>query len=199
MDTSLQAGGVHHALETHQFPGVPPTRGYRYLTQFDQDPLPRWTWKLPSGVLEQTIALVHGHNAVVLRYVWRGAEAVRLGLRPLLALRPFHGLVREHGSMVQSVELRQGEVRVRPVPALPRVVFGHQATFVGSPDWWRRFEYLAEQARGLDFQEDLWTPGEFTQHLVPNVAAFVVVALDSLPKEPAAALMAEAEMPRGRW
>jgi len=30
--------------------------------------------------------------------------------------------------MVHSVELRQGEVRVRPVPTLPRVVFGHAAT-----------------------------------------------------------------------
>ena len=32
---------------------------------------------------------------------------------------------------------------------------------MGSPDWWRRFEYLAERARGLEYQEDLWTPGIF--------------------------------------
>ena len=55
----------------------------------------------------------------------RGRCPSSFALRPLLALRPFHALVREHGSMLQSVELRQGEVRVRPVPTLPRVVFGH--------------------------------------------------------------------------
>jgi predicted glycogen debranching enzyme len=95
--------------------------------------------------------------------------------------------------MVQSVELRQGEVRVRPVPSMPRVVFGHSATFIGSPDWWRRFEYLAEQERGLDFQEDLWTPGLFSAELSPGVAEFVVAAVDALPDGTPSDLVQEAE------
>jgi predicted glycogen debranching enzyme len=181
VDASLEVGTSCYDLETHQFPNVEPTGGFRLLTRFDQDPLPRWTWNLPTGVFEQTIGLVRGQNAVVLRHVWKGSLPVQLCLRPLLAMRPFHTLVREHGSMVQSVELRQGEVRVRPVPSLPRVVFGHDATFVGSPDWWRRFEYLQEQERGLDFHEDLWTPGLFTVRLLPNTASFIVVAVDHLP------------------
>src|SRR5262249_19945833 len=115
MDASLEIGATRYELETHQFPNVEPTSGYKYLTRFDQSPLPRWTWQLPPGVLEQTMALVRGKNAAVFRYVWRGPLASHLRVRPLLALRPFHSLVREHGSMVQSVEVRQGEVRVRPV------------------------------------------------------------------------------------
>jgi len=181
VDASIETGNGRYDLETHQFPNVPPTGGFKHLMRFDQDPLPRWTWNLPNGAFEQTLGLVRGQNAVVLRHVWKGALPVELRLRPLLAMRPFHSLVHEHGSMVHSVELRQGEVRVRPVPALPRVVFGHDATFVGSPDWWRRFEYLAEQERGLDFHEDLWTPGLFTVRLLPNTASFVVAAVDQLP------------------
>ncbi|MET0593948.1 MAG: amylo-alpha-1,6-glucosidase [Polyangiaceae bacterium] len=182
VDVSVEVGANRHSLDTHQFPNVEPTGGYRLLTRFDQDPLPRWTWNLPSGVFEQTLGLVRGQNAVVMRYLWKGPFPVEVKLRPLLAMRPFHQLVREHGSMVHSVELRQGEVRVRPVPSLPRVVFGHDATFVGSPDWWRRFEYLVEQERGLDFQEDLWTPGIFTVRLLPNTASYLVAAIDQLPK-----------------
>jgi predicted glycogen debranching enzyme len=193
MDVSLEASSQRYDLETHQFPNVEPTAGYKYLTRFDQSPLPRWIWQLPSGTLEHTMALVRGQNAAVFRYAWRGPGTALLRVRPLLALRPFHALVREHGSMVQSVELRHAEVRVRPVPSLPRVVFGHSATFIGSPDWWRRFEYLAEQERGLDFHEDLWTPGMFSLDLLPNVAAFLVVALDALPDKAPAELMREAE------
>jgi predicted glycogen debranching enzyme len=191
VDASLDTGSHRYDLETHQFPNVAPTGGHRHLTRFDQDPLPRWAFHLPTGIFEQTIGLVRAENAVVLRHVWKGPLPVELRLRPLLAMRPFHALVREHGSMVQSVELRQGEVRVRPVPSLPRVVFGHDATFVGSPDWWHRFEYLAEQERGLDFSEDLWTPGLFTVRLLPNTASFIVVALDHLPAGEPPALLAE--------
>jgi predicted glycogen debranching enzyme len=182
MDASLEVESHRYELGTHQFPGVAPTAGYRNLRRFAQDPLPRWTFQLPEGALEQTIALVPGQNAMVLRYAWEGRAPLSLKLRPLLALRPYHTLVREHGSMVQSVELRQGEVRVRPVPGLPRVVFGHQATFIGSPDWWRRFEYLTEQARGLDFQEDLWTPGTFSIELQSGRDAYITVGLDTLPQ-----------------
>jgi predicted glycogen debranching enzyme len=191
VDASLHVGNVRYDLETHQFPSVAPTGGFRHLSRFDQDPLPRWTFSLPTGVFEQTVGLVRRQNAVVLRYVWKGPLPIELRLRPLLAMRPFHALVREHGSMIQSVELRQGEVRVRPVPSLPRVVFGHDGTFIGSPDWWRRFEYLVEQERGLDFQEDLWTPGAFTLRLLPNTASFIVVATEQLPAGDPPALLAE--------
>jgi predicted glycogen debranching enzyme len=191
VDVSVEVGDKRCHLETHQFPSVEPTEGFRFLTRFDQDPLPRWTWNLGAGLFEQTLGLVRGQNAVVLRHLWKGTFPVELRLRPLLALRPFHALMREHGSMVHSVEVRQGEVRVRPVPSLPRVVFGHDATFVGSPDWWRRFEYLVEQDRGLDFQEDLWTPGTFTVRLLPNTASFLVAAIDQLPKGDAPELLAQ--------
>jgi len=193
MDASVETSSARYDLDTHQFPNVAPTAGYRHLTYFDQSPLPRWTWQLYHGALEHTMALVRGQNAAVFRYVWRGAQPVLLRVRPLLALRPFHSLVREHGSMIQSVELRQGEVRVRPVPALPRVVFGHAATFIGSPDWWRRFEYLVEQERGLDFHEDLWTPGTFSTQLLPGIASFIVAAVEVLPDKSPPDLMGEAE------
>lgn len=192
VDAVLEVEGARYELATHQFPSVPPTGGYRWLERFDQDPLPRWTWALGSARLEQTCALVRGKNAVVLKYTWHGPTPMQLSLRPLLAMRPFHSLMREHGSMIHSVELRQGEVRVRPVPSLPRVVFGHSATFIGSPDWWRRFEYLVEQNRGLDFEEDLWTPGVFSLSLQPGQSSYLVVALDALPTRPASELLDEA-------
>lgn len=191
MDARIDVGDERHDLGTHQFPHVVPTGGYRFLQRFDQDPLPRWTWKVGAGTFEQTLALARGQNALVLRYLWRGPGPVTLTVRPLLALRGFHVLVAEQGSMVQSVELRQGEVRVRPIPSMPRVVFGHRATFIGSPDWWHRFEYLVEQARGLDFQEDLWTPGIFSIPLQPGVPAYVTGSLDALPSRPPQELMEE--------
>jgi glycogen debranching enzyme len=196
-------------LAKHQFPGVDPENSPFYLDRFDQDPLPRWTYRVAGGELEITLALVRGQNAVVLRYAWDGPEPVMLSLRPLLATRGYHELLREHGGMIQRVELRRTEedtatgmleagsqafvaarpatweMRVQPRRDLPRVCFRYEGTFVGSPDWWRRFEYLAERDRGLEFQEDLWTPGVFEVPL-DGGRRHLVAAVDKLPEgEPA--------------
>ncbi|MRG93433.1 amylo-alpha-1,6-glucosidase [Polyangium spumosum] len=170
-------------LATHQFPGLNPERGPFYLDRFDQDPVPRWTYAVAGGELEVLLALVRGENAAVLRYTWRGPHPVVITLRPLLAMRHMHALMREHGAMEQRVELRAGEMRVRPMKGLPRLCFRYEGTFVGSPDWWRRFEYLVERDRGLEFQEDLWTPGVFEIRADGSGApSFLVVGVDKLPE-----------------
>ena len=167
-------------LAKHQFPSVDPTTGPFYLQRFDQDPLPRWTYAVPAGELEITLALVRGENAAVLRYRFRGKRPVLLTLRPLLAARGFQKLQRENGGMLQRVELRPGEMRVQPRKDLPRVCFRYEGTFVGSPDWWRRFEYLEERDRGLDYEEDLWTPGVF-ELSIGDAPSYLVAGVDHLP------------------
>jgi predicted glycogen debranching enzyme len=175
-----RAGRPRWELAKHQFPGVDPESGSFYLQRFDQDPLPRWTHAVAGGELEITLALVRGENAAVLRYLWRGPHLVQASLRPLLAARSFHDLQREHGGMLQRVELRAGEMRVQPRRDLPRICFRFEGTFVGSPDWWRRFEYLAERDRGLDYMEDLWTPGVFEVQL-DGRPSWLVASVERLP------------------
>ncbi|MFO0761089.1 MAG: amylo-alpha-1,6-glucosidase [Byssovorax sp.] len=189
-------------LFKHQFPGVDPTAGALFLERFDQDPLPRWTYQIPAGELEVTLGLVRGENAVVLRYRFRGKKPVKLVLRPLIAARGHHQLQREHGGMMQRVELRAlgedagprgaGEVRVQPRKDLPRICFRYEGTFVGSPDWWRRFELLSERERGLDYVEDLWTPGVFEIQLGEEPAT-LLAAVDRLPPGDPEALLAASE------
>lgn len=170
-------------LAKHQFPNIDPDRGSFYLDRFDQDPLPRWTYAIAGGELEVLLALVPGENAVVLRYTWRGPQAVVCTLRPLLAMRHMHEVMREHGAAEQRVELRAGEMRVRPMKALPRLCFKYEGTFVGSPDWWRRFEYFEERARGMEFHEDLWTPGVFEVRPDPSgVPNYLAIGVDKAPE-----------------
>lgn len=189
-------------LAKHQFPDVDPKTTPFHLARFDQDPLPRWTYAIAGGELEVTLALVRGENALVLRYTFRGAAPLDLRLRPLIAARPFHTLQREHGGMLQRVELRPGhepvhagngappgEMRVQPRKELPRICFRYEGTFVGSPDWWRRFEYHAERDRGFDYEEDLWTPGVFEMPLREGAPVWLVAGVDRLPEGEPEALM----------
>ncbi len=190
-DVSVEAEGRTHRLTTHQFPGVLPTPGYRQLESFAQDPLPRWTYRLGRDRFERSLCLVRGHNTLVLAYDWYGRRPARLEVRPLLPLRRADELVTEHGGMVQTATMRQNEVEVQPVPQLPPVSFRHNGIFVGSPDWWRRFEYLDDRENGLDFQEDIWTPGSFDLRLEPGRTTYLLVSLGELPDRDPAELMAE--------
>jgi predicted glycogen debranching enzyme len=179
-------------LAKHQFPGTRPESAPLLLHAYAQDPLPRWTYRVADGELEVTLGLVRGQNAVVLRFGFRGPAPVVLSIRPLLAMRPFHELQRENGGMEQRTTMRATEIRVQPRRDLPPVCFRNDGAFVGSPDWWRRFEYLVEQQRGLGFHEDLWTPGTFTVRMESEQVSYLVTAVADLPEGEPEALLGEA-------
>lgn len=186
VDTQLTVGRRVHRLSTHQFPGVAATPGYRLLERFSQDPIPRWQFRLGRSLLEQRLCLARGRNVTVLAYRWSGPRAARIAIRPLLAMRPLHEVTHEHGGMIQRVSLRHGEVEIAPVPDMPTVVFRHTGVFMGSPDWWRRFEYPIDRLRGVHYQEDLWTPGTFEMDLLPDETRYLAFGLGGASFESAA-------------
>jgi len=189
LEMVLVVGGRQHRLSTHQFPGLAPTPGYRYLRQFSVDPIPRWSYRVHDEQFERNLCLVRGRNILVMAFRWNGTEPATLRLRPLLPFRSIHGLMHEHGAMVQRVTLRPREVEINPMIDLPPVCFRHSGVFVGAPDWWRRFEYLEDVTRAAEFQEDLWTPGVFELTMTPGRTQYLVTALGELPLEPAADLL----------
>ncbi|HEY3236601.1 MAG TPA: amylo-alpha-1,6-glucosidase [Polyangiaceae bacterium] len=191
-DTTVDDGQRSYRLATHQFPNLAPTPGYRLLHSFAQDPLPRWIYRLGNADIERKLGLVRGQNAIVLAYTWYGRSPARLSFRPLMPLRPAHQLTREHGAMKQKVTLRTGAVEIQPVPQLAPITFGHGGVFMGSPDWWRRFEYLEDRECGLEFQEDMWTPGVFEIGLQPDQTSYLVISVGALPNRPPAELLTEA-------
>ena len=191
-ETSVEFEGRVYRLSTHQFPNIAPTPGYRLLSSFAQDPIPRWVYRLGRYDFVRTLSLVRGQNAVVIAYTWRGPARARLSMRPLLPLRPADRLTHEHGAMMQRVTLRPNEVEIQPVSHLPAVIFGHSGVFMGSPDWWRRFEYLEERQLGGEFQEDIWTPGVFEMTLTPEQTTYLIISVGRLPARHPSELVKEA-------
>lgn len=192
-DTALEVGRRVYKLSTHQFPEVAPTPGYRLLETFAQDPLPRWVFRIGKSRLERRLCLARGKNVLVVSYTWFGRSPVRLTVKPLLPMRPIHDLRSEHGGFIQKVSLRPQQVKIQPVRELPCVTFGYQGLFMGSPDWWRRFEYPEDMRRHVHYQEDLWTPGTFELTLEPDKPAYIIAGLGELPEESAESLMAETQ------
>jgi predicted glycogen debranching enzyme len=191
-DVEIEVDGRNYRLWTHQFPNIAPTPGYRLLLRFAQDPIPTWVYRVGDGEFVMQLSLVRGRNAVVLGYTWHGTGPARLTVRPLMPFRPIRSLTREHGAVQQHVHLRSGEVETQPVPGLPPLTFRYEGGFfVGSPDWWRRFEYAEEQRNGEEFAEDLWTPGIFDLVLESEQTATLVAGVGKLPDASARELQEE--------
>lgn len=191
-DTVVTTIKRSYRLSSYRFPNIAPTPGYRAQRAFAQDPLPRFIYRLGKSDFEVTLALARGHNTLVMAYRWLGRNPVRVSIKPLLAMRPVDSLAQEHGAMMQRVSLRQGGVEIQPIASLPPLVLKHPGVFMGSPDWWRRFEYAEDRRNGDEFEEDLWTPGTIELELVPGQAQHVTLALGSLPDASAEECLAEA-------
>ena len=105
--------------------------------------------------------MIPNRQAVVIRY--RADQPATLRARPFLAYRDYHSL---------------GHKRDDLFGQLPRIEFKHDGRFEPAPDWYYNHEYLEELDRGLDYREDLFTPGVIELDLKPNEWSGICATID---------------------
>src|SRR5439155_1339093 len=66
--------------------------GHRLLEAFGVEPWPTWRYRLGSSVIEKTLMLVWGHDAVVVSYRHLEGPPVRLTASPVVVSRPLFEL-----------------------------------------------------------------------------------------------------------
>jgi predicted glycogen debranching enzyme len=138
------------------------------LTSFDAEPWPRWVLRTAQGpCVEIELFVPHGRPAVALHFRLSEPchEPVTLHVRPLLSGRDFHALHHENPSFDFVPQMRGALLRFAPYPGTPAVQSLSNAHFEPAPDWYRRFHYAEEAARGLDSSEDLASPGVLSLEL----------------------------------
>jgi predicted glycogen debranching enzyme len=161
-DAWLATSAGCYALSSQLYlPDVTHPDGARRIVDFSRNPWPRWTFRVEDGtVVEQEIFMVRGTNAVVAswRLVTRGVQAV-LTVRPYLSGRDHHALHHENPHFCFDANLKDGCTIWQPYPHLPPIISRSNATYVHEAYWYRNFQYNEERERGLDFVEDLASPG----------------------------------------
>ena len=80
-------------------------------------------------------------------------EALVLHLRPFLAARDYHGLQHENGAWRFDAGVQGERVTFTPYDGVPAISCFGNGRYRYAPDWYRRFLYVDEQARGLDARE----------------------------------------------
>ena len=152
----------HFALSAQRYdPGVVHPDGAARISTFAPDPWPTWLYHLPGGVrIVHELFVRHGAPCVIASWRLRaGAGPVILSMRPLLSGRDPHALQHENPVFRFDPETSEGSIVWRPYDGIPAVRMASNGAYEHAPDWYRRFLYTEERARGLDCVEDLASPG----------------------------------------
>jgi glycogen debranching enzyme len=155
------------------------------LLEFNTEPWPTWRIQLDSQkTLTVDVFVSKATRETVLR--WRledsdaasGAGTFNLKVRPLLSGRDYHALHHENSAFNFNARISgdQACVSWQPYGDLPVINAATNGIYTHAPDWYRNFCYVRERERGLDFSEDLATPGVFSFNLADGEAVMVLGA-----------------------
>lgn len=154
--------------------------GYRSLDGVEIDGmLPCFRWTTGGRTIEKRIWMEHDANRTIIRYRLIDGPDALLQLRPLCAHRDYHQ--QRHGQGAFDIaETTEGWVveaqgvrtylAARPGPVVR-----------SRPDWYWRILHRAEHERGLDDEEDLFTPGVVELELKAATDVAVIAGTESIP------------------
>ena len=162
VEETVVFGDKMYQLGAAQYPGVAPTRGFEYLAEFRSSPCATWVFQLGDARLEKQVYLIAGKQAVVIRY--RADRPLTVRVRIFMAYRDYHSLRKASEDVVGS---------------LPLCGTYSEGQFQSDSKWYYNIEYPLEQERGLDFREDLYTPGEIVLEMPPNQWCPIVAGIEA--------------------
>lgn len=180
-DLSIECDGQE--LWPHQYSGpegpvahprikVPP--------EFRSEPWPEWTWQLGSGRLAFRIESARPQRGIRLVFSWAPANKARVELRvrPFFAMRDLHSI----GGREWRLEDSGNHGRVVAVDGRQAFLLWEGADWCANPDWYRRFHYAEEEARGYVAEEDLFSAGFFRVALPARPSHSCLLVSDRLPE-----------------
>ncbi len=184
LEVWLETAAGRFALSTQRYaPDVVYPDGQARITGFSTRPWPQWTFRTEDGTeVSQEVVACQGRGDVVLRWRLRSLPgSARLSVRPLLSGRDYHALHHENPGFAFAAEVTGARVLWRPYQGIPPVSIVADGTYRHEPEWYRNFQYDTERERGLDFVEDLASPGEFSWTLNGREATMMLSAGEASP------------------
>ena len=176
LEVFVETARARYALSSHRYGDVIYPDGASRRTAFAWEPWPRWEFACEDGTrIACELAADRGAPRVALRWTLLAGGVARLWVRPLLAGRDYHSLHHENGGFRFAADVSGDRIVWHPYDGVPAIACRTNARYDHAPEWYRRFTYSEESARGLDCEEDLASPGTLTFDLA-RPAQLVVAA-----------------------
>ncbi|MEA2636404.1 MAG: hypothetical protein QOH92_3171 [Chloroflexota bacterium] len=155
-------------------------QGYRQLEGVELDGmLPMFRWTIAGRIIEKRIWMEQGVSRTVVTYRLVSGSPLTLQLRPLVAHRDYHQQRHGQGAFDMS-ETGEGWI-IDAAGVRSHFEVRSSATVRSQPDWYWRVLHRAERERGLDDEEDLFTPGVVEVPLAIGADVAVVLSTEPTP------------------
>ena len=179
-DAWVETDGARHELSSQWYaPGVLGGNGAENIESFESSPWPRWIYRFSDGTrIQQEIFVLQGAPVTCVAWKRLSCTHATLTVRPFLSGRDYHALHHRNPSFRFDARTGSGRVAWQPYQDVPGVTAIHNGTYAHDPQWYLNFLYTAEQARGLDCEEDLAAPGTLSWQLDDTEADLILVPTD---------------------
>ena len=165
LDETVIQHDAQFNLGIHKFPGeFYEPKGHKYIRNFEIETIPKVTYRVGGVILTKTRMLVENENQVIVKYTLEEANSpTTMRFKPFLAFRNVHQLSKANMFANGKYTKVENGIKMSLYEGYPELhmQFSKEVDFVPVPDWYRNIEYMKEQARGYEFQEDLYVPGYF--------------------------------------
>lgn len=156
--------GAEFNMGINKYPFEFHPAGHKYINSFSCDPTPTVEYQVGGVLLRKEMLLVEEDERILVKYTLLEAHSkTTLRLRPFLAFRNVHHLTRANKNANTRPEKSENGIKHKMYPGFPYLHMQISKTneFVVAPDWFFNVEYDKERERGFEFNEDLFTPGNF--------------------------------------
>lgn len=166
-------------LSSNQYPGAVFPKGFQYFKFFERKPLPRMKFEAAGNHLLKTVFMVPGSNTTVVEYENTGNVLFKLRLTPLFAHRDYHSLGHESPDSDFYLTYQNGAYCLYAHYGATPLYFNFSSgEFIENRNWYKNSQYVREQERGLDFQEDCYAVANIDVVLKPGAKVHLLFSTD---------------------
>ena len=178
VEETVAFAGKSFELATAQYPGAVHPSGYSLLDEFRTDPIPTWRYNVDGVTIQKTVCLLDNEQSVLLCY--RSSQPCQIRVRLLLSMRDYHSLAHQNSTVSSTVRSEPGRCSFTPYSGLPPLTVVHAGqSFQSEQQWYLNNEYLRELDRGLDFREDLYSPGSILFDVPANTQVWLLASIEA--------------------
>ncbi|MDX9881139.1 MAG: amylo-alpha-1,6-glucosidase [Prolixibacteraceae bacterium] len=165
LDETLIQHGAEFNLGIHKYSGDHyEPKGHKYIRDVEVEHIPRTVYRVGGVVLQRDRLLVENEQQLLIRYTLLDAHSpTTLRFKPFLAFRNVHTLSKANMYANTKYKPIGNGIKIRMYDGYPylHLQFSKEPEFIPVPHWYYNIEYLKEQHRGYEYQEDLFAPGYF--------------------------------------
>lgn len=184
LDETIVINNERFELGTNNYGSAIHPKGFQYLKSFSKNLYPQFLYEAGGVQLRKSILMVHEENTTIIKCeVLKAANSFTIELLPLLAFRGYHQLMHAQGVAYDNTEFENGQLKLQLFDNAPDAFIQlPNGNFASNPNWYFNFNYGIEQYRGLDFVEDLFSPGHLTIDVKEGDAFYVVLSTENKGK-----------------